>query len=105
MVVLFPTLLDRYIARAYFGHFLLVLAGFVAIFTLAEFLDLFNDIQENKVRGAVVFHFYAFHVLAIVNLVAPVAVLVAVLVTFAFLPPPNQITAIKAGGISVYPPP
>jgi LPS export ABC transporter permease LptF/LPS export ABC transporter permease LptG len=102
VVVRFPTLLDRYIARAYLGHFLLVLAGFVAIFTLAEFLDLFNDIQENKVRGAVVVHFYAFHLLAIVNLVAPVAILVGVLVTFGVLARHNEITAMKAGGISVY---
>jgi LPS export ABC transporter permease LptF/LPS export ABC transporter permease LptG len=102
VVVSFPTLLDRYIGRSYFGHFLLVLAGFVSIFTLAEFLDLFNDIQENKVRGVVVVHFYAFHLLAIINLVAPVAILVGVLVTFGVLARRNEITAMKAGGISVY---
>jgi LPS export ABC transporter permease LptF/LPS export ABC transporter permease LptG len=98
----FPTLLDRYIARAYFGHFLLVLGAFVSIFTLAEFLDLFNDIQDNKVRGIVVLHFYAFHILEIVKLVAPVAILVGVLITFGILARRNEITAMKASGISVY---
>ncbi len=102
MALRFPTLLDRYIARSYLGHFLLVLAGFASIFTLAEFLDLFNDIQENKVKGVVVAHFYAYHIFFILHLVAPVAILVGVLVTFGVLARRNEITAMKASGISIY---
>jgi LPS export ABC transporter permease LptG len=98
----FPTLLDRYIARSYIGHIVLVLGAFVSIFLLAHFMDIFDDIQHNKVRGRVVFHYYFFHSVAIVHIVAPVAVLVAVLVTLGVLARRNEVTAMKAAGLSIY---
>lgn len=98
----FPTILDRYIARGFVGHLALVLAGFWSIYLLAEFMDLFDDIQQNHVRGAVVVHYYLFHGPAILHLIAPVAILVATLTTFGILSRRNEITAMKAGGISVY---
>lgn len=98
----FPSLLDRYIARAWVGHFGLVLLAFVSIFVLADFMDLFDDIQHNKVKGKVVFHYYAFFLFQIVFLVAPVGVLVSTLVTLGILARRNEITAMKAGGISLY---
>ena len=49
----FPTLLDRYIIRRYLGFLVLILAGFVSIFLLAEFMDLFDEIQHNNVKGKV----------------------------------------------------
>jgi LPS export ABC transporter permease LptF/LPS export ABC transporter permease LptG len=98
----FPTLVDRYIARSYLGYVTLVLCAFVAIFVLAELMDLFDDISHNKVKGKVVLHYYLFHSVAIVHIVVPVAVLVGVLVTFGVLARRNEVTAMKAGGLSVY---
>jgi LPS export ABC transporter permease LptF/LPS export ABC transporter permease LptG len=98
----FPSLLDRYIAWAWVGHLALVLLAFVSIFVLADFMDLFDDIQQNHVKGKVVFHYYGFFLFQIVFLVAPVAVLVSVLVTLGVLARRNEVTAMKAGGISVY---
>jgi LPS export ABC transporter permease LptF/LPS export ABC transporter permease LptG len=102
ITIRFPTLLDRYIARGYLGYLLLVVAAFVSIFLLAHFMDLFDDIQQNHVRGRVVLHYYLFYTVAIVHIVSPVAVLVAVLVTFGVLARRNEVTAMKAGGLSVY---
>ncbi len=98
----FPTLLDRYVIRRYLGFMALIMAGFVSIFVLAEFMDLFDDIQHNNVKGKVVFHYYAFHIFKVLFTVSPVAVLVTVLVTLGVLSRRNEITAMKAGGISVY---
>ncbi|HSB61393.1 MAG TPA: LptF/LptG family permease, partial [Vicinamibacteria bacterium] len=102
MVLRFPSLLDRYVARTWAGFFGLVLLAFAAIFVLAEFMDLFDDIQQNRVKGRVVVHYFAYHLFQIVHLVSPVAVLVAVLVTLGVLARRNEVTAMKAGGISVY---
>jgi LPS export ABC transporter permease LptG len=98
----FPSLLDRYIARGWVGHVLLVLLAFASIYFLAEFMDLFDDIQQNHVKGVTVVHYYAFHAFQILFTVAPVAVLVGVLITLGILARRNEITAMKAGGISVY---
>jgi LPS export ABC transporter permease LptG len=65
-------------------------------------MDLFDDVQHNKVKGVVVLHYYAFFSPQILHFVTPVAVLVAVLVTFGILSRRNEITAMKAAGISIY---
>jgi LPS export ABC transporter permease LptG len=102
LVVRFPSLLDRYIARTFVGFYGLIMLAFTSIFILAEFMDLFDDIQQNKVKGRVILHYYSYHIVQILDLVTPVAVLVGVLVTFGVLARRNEITAMKAGGISVY---
>lgn len=95
-------LLDRYVARLYAGYLLLVLVGFWAIFLLVHFLDLFDDIQQHRVKGALVLHYYAYFSPSILHLISPVAVLVTTLTTFGVLARRNEMTAMKAGGISVY---
>ena len=97
-----PSILDRYIARTYVGHFVMVLVAFWSISVLVNFMDLFDDIQRNRIKGALVFHYYAFGTPAMVHLMAPVAVLIAVLITFGIMSRRNEITAMKAAGISVY---
>jgi LPS export ABC transporter permease LptF/LPS export ABC transporter permease LptG len=98
----FPGLLDRYIARSYVGHLVLVIAAFASFALLAEFLDLFNEIQDNRVRGKVVFHYFTFRTPFVLHLIAPFGVLLATLTTFGILSRRNEITAMKAGGISVF---
>lgn len=97
-----PGILDRYIARSYLANFAMVLAAFWALFVLMSFMDFFDDIQHNRVKGAVVVNYYAFATAEILHLLTPVAVLVAVLITFGLMARQNEITAIKAAGISVY---
>jgi LPS export ABC transporter permease LptF/LPS export ABC transporter permease LptG len=98
----FPSLLDRYIARSWVGNVMLVLVAFMSIYVLGELMDLIDDIQQHSVKGKTILHYYAFNLWQIGFTVAPVAVLVGVLVTLGLLARRNEITAMKAGGISVY---
>ena len=98
----FPGILDRYIARQYVGHLVLVTAAFQSIYLLTHFLDLFDDVQQHRIKGALVLHYYLFYSPAILHLIAPVAVLVATLATFGIMSRRNEITAMKAGGVSLY---
>jgi LPS export ABC transporter permease LptG/LPS export ABC transporter permease LptF len=97
-----PGILDRYVARLWAGKFVMVAVAFWALFVLVSFSDLIDDIQQNKVKGKVVLHYYAFQAPFIVHLIMPVAVLMAVLITFGVLARRNEITAMKAGGLSIY---
>ncbi len=97
-----PSLLDRYIVRLYAAHFVLVLAAVVSLFFLAEFMDLIDDVRQNRVKGIVVIRYYAFHIFQIIYQMIPMAVLVTPLVTFGLLSRNNEATAIKAGGVSLY---
>jgi LPS export ABC transporter permease LptF/LPS export ABC transporter permease LptG len=95
-------LLDLHIARSYLGVLALVTAGFWAIYTLVHFLDLYDDIDQHKIKGAMVLHYYAFYAPAIVHLMANVAILVTTLTTLGVLARRNEVTAMKAAGVSVY---
>jgi len=101
-VVPMPGLLDRYIVRSYLGKFGLVVIAFWALFVLVNFMDLFDDVQQNRVKGVVVMHYYVFTSPQILHLITPVGVLVSVLITFGILARRNEITAMKAAGISIY---
>jgi LPS export ABC transporter permease LptG/LPS export ABC transporter permease LptF len=101
-VVPLPGLLDRYIVRSYLGKFGLVLTAFWALFVLVNFMDLFDDVQHNRVKGIVVMHYYTYFSPQILHLITPVGVLVSVLITFGILARRNEITAMKAAGISIY---
>jgi len=98
----FGSLLDRYIASAWLSNVMLVLLAFAAIYFLADFMDLIDDFQQNHVHAGVIVHYYVFYIFQIAFTVAPVAVLVGVLVTLGILARRNEVTAMKAGGISVY---
>jgi LPS export ABC transporter permease LptF/LPS export ABC transporter permease LptG len=98
----FPGILDRYIARQYLGHLVLILTAFCSIYVLVHFMDLFDDIQQHRVKGATVLHFYTFYLPNVAYLMTPVAVLVATLTTFGIMSRRNEVTALKASGISLY---
>ena len=102
MALPIPGILDRYIARAYVGKFALVLTTFWVLFVLVSFTDLLDDMQQNKVKGVVLLHYFAFKSGDILHLMTPVAVLVSVLITFGIMARRQEITAMKAAGISVY---
>jgi LPS export ABC transporter permease LptF/LPS export ABC transporter permease LptG len=98
----FPSILDRYIVRAWISNVSLVLAAFASVYFLGDFMDLIDDFSQNKPGAGVVFHYYAYYLWQMCFTVAPVAVLVGVLITLGLLARRNEITAMKAGGISVY---
>ena len=98
-----PGLLDRYIVRTYVGNFALVAIAFWAHLRAGQ---LHGPVRRRPAepgrRASVVFHYYAFTSPPIIHLITPVAVLVAVLITFGVMARHNEITAMKAAGISIY---
>ncbi len=98
----FAGILDRYIARQYLGHLALILLAFCSLYVLVHFMDLFDDIQQHHIKGGTVLHFYTFYLANVGYLMTPVAVLVATLTTFGLMSRRNEMTALKASGISVY---
>ncbi|HXE90633.1 MAG TPA: LptF/LptG family permease [Terriglobales bacterium] len=98
----FPQLLDTYVLRDFFAYFLLVLAGFLVLGVVFTFFEMWSDVLRNRVPVATVAEFVVNFVPSLVYQMTPLAVLIAVLVTFALLERNSEIVAIKATGISVY---
>ena len=95
-------ILSRYILKQHIGPFLF---GFFII-TLLFMLNLvFKELGRILSKGLdfmVVVEFFALNLAWIVALAVPMAVLMASLMAFGQLSADNEITAIKASGISVY---
>ncbi len=98
----FPRILDEYVVREFLNTFLLVLAGFVVLMLIFTFFDLVGDILRNHIRMSTVGAYLVNLTPSMLYLISPLAVLIAVLVTFGVLNRNSELIAMKASGISLY---
>ncbi len=100
--VSFPMLIDVYLLERFFYYFFVLLAGFVLIFDAFTLFDLLGDISKNHVSILLVAEYFRYLVPLMIYQLAPLATLVATLVTLAILAKNNEVIAFKASGISLY---
>lgn len=100
--VAFPMLVDLYLLTRFFYNFAVLLAGFVLIFDAFTLFDLLADISRNHIPVLTVVNYFRYLIPLMVYQLAPLATLVATLVTLAALAKNNEVIAFKASGISLY---
>ena len=83
-------------------HVRMVLAGFVLLMIVFTFFDLVGDILRNHIALFTVGDYLLNLTPSMLYHIAPLAVLIAALVTFGVLNRNSEIVAIKATGISLY---
>ena len=98
----FPRILDEYVVRNFINVFVLVLAAFVLLILLFTYLELVGDIVRNHVSLTTVGAYLVNLTPSMLYKFAPLAVLMAGLVTFGVLNRNSEIVAMKATGISLY---
>ncbi|MGA2249690.1 LptF/LptG family permease [Terracidiphilus sp.] len=98
----FPRILDEYVIRQFLNTFFLVLCGFVLLMLVFTFFELVGDIIRNRIPLTVVGDYLVNLTPNMIYTIAPLAVLIAVLVTFGVLNRNSEIIAMKATGISLY---
>jgi LPS export ABC transporter permease LptG/LPS export ABC transporter permease LptF len=98
----FPRILDEYVVREFLNMFFLVLAGFVLLMLVFTFFELVGDILRNHIPLTTVGEYLINLTPSMLYTIAPLAVLIAVLVTFGVLNRNSEIVAMKATGISLY---
>jgi LPS export ABC transporter permease LptG/LPS export ABC transporter permease LptF len=99
----FPTILDDYVLRDFVLYLAMIAGSFVMLLLVFTLFELFGDILRNDVSVLTVGE-YLLNVTPyfLYYPIAPLSMLLAVLVTFGLLQRSNEITAIKATGISLY---
>jgi LPS export ABC transporter permease LptF/LPS export ABC transporter permease LptG len=98
----FPMVIDLYLLQQFFYYFLVLLGGFVVIFDAFTLFDLLGDIARNHISALTVIDYLRFLIPLMIYQLAPLAALVAALVTLAILAKNNELIALKASGISLY---
>jgi LPS export ABC transporter permease LptF/LPS export ABC transporter permease LptG len=98
----FPKLMDLYILRKFFFYFAILLAVFVFLFEAFTFFELLDDIGRHRIPFLTVVEYFQYFALYLAYNLAPLAGLVAVLVTLGIMSKNNEIVAIKASGMSLF---
>jgi len=99
---LLPRVTDTYVLSSFMFYFVVLLASFVLMFQVFTFFELLSDIIRNRIGMDRVLEYHFFLTPRLIYELAPFAVLTAVLVSFGILTKHNEVTAMKACGVSVY---
>jgi LPS export ABC transporter permease LptG len=94
-------LLDRYLLRELMVPFGYCLSGFLVFFIAFDLLDELSSLQKLRLHASDVLEYYAVKMPEMVVTVLPVAFLLALLYTLTNLARHQEITAIRAAGVSL----
>lgn len=94
-------LLDRYVVREFLGIFIPTLLGFVLLYLIVDFFDRLDILLRHDASVYAAMKYFAFKVPLMVTQVLPPAVLVSCLVGLGLLGRHNEITAMRAAGVSL----
>jgi len=98
----FPNILDRYILRKYLAIFVLVFLALVSVSVIVTFFERIDNIYEHNQSLSLLFRYIQYRIPEFMNYSLPVAVLATALLTIGLLTKSNEITAMKACGLSIY---
>jgi LPS export ABC transporter permease LptG/LPS export ABC transporter permease LptF len=98
----FPRVLDAYISKGFHIFFLWSVIVCYSLFVILTLFDLLDEIIRNNVAWPVVSEYFVFLTPQILLLCVPMAILLAILILFGVLEKGSEVTAMKAGGWSLY---
>ncbi len=97
-----PQLLDVYLLRSFVYYFVLLTVGFILLFEVFTFFELLDDIAQHRTGAVEVVLYFLYLACYLFYQLAPLAALVAVLVTLGVMTKNNELVAFKASGLSLY---
>ena len=93
---------DRYVLREYLRLFLVITAGVVGLFIVVNFFEQIDKFVANKASLADVGKYYLYQIPYLVNLLSPVAALLATFFSLGEFAMRRELLAIKAAGVPVW---
>jgi len=94
-------ILDRYILRSFFVPFFYCTMAFALIYVIFDLFDNLQDFLDAEAPFVEVLQFYALLMPSSVVYIVPVSLLLAVLYSLAGFTRHNELTAMRASGISL----
>jgi LPS export ABC transporter permease LptG/LPS export ABC transporter permease LptF len=98
----FPTILDRHLVRRLLGPLALVLVSTSLLYVVIDLTDNVDEMAKNKAPLEVIVGYYVNLIPQLIMDVMPLALMIAVLILLTVLERQRELTAFKAGGISLY---
>ena len=98
----FPNILDRYVLRRLGEVLALVWVSAIAISSIADLTGNIDDILKNQPPARIVLQYYKYQSLQTAYDIAPIAVLIATLITFSLLSRTSEVIALRSLGMSLH---
>jgi LPS export ABC transporter permease LptG len=98
----FPTILDRHIIRRLLGPLALVIVSTSLLYVVIDLTDNVDDMAKNHASLEVIVGYYFNLVPQLIMDIMPLALMISVLILLTVLERQQELTAFKAGGISLY---
>ncbi len=98
----FPILLDRYLSRRFVPPLALVLLSTTSLYIIGDLTNRIDEIAQNHASSEVVLAYYLNTIPRAIFDVLPFAILIAVITVLTVLERQQEMTALKAAGLSVY---
>lgn len=97
-----PMLIDGYVLNGFIFYFGVLLIALIALIEVFSFFELLGDMIQNDIGMPTMIDYLWNLVPRLIYELTPIGVLVASLICFGILTKYNEVTAFKAGGISVH---
>lgn len=94
-------LLAQYLGKTYFRYFMLAVTAFSGTYLLIDFLDKIDNFVDKSVPLSVVVTYFLSSIPLFFVRVAPIGILMAAFMTIGNLSKSGEITAMRAGGLSL----
>ena len=98
----FPLILDDMILRDFVMYLAMIVATLLILALVFTVFELLTDIVRNKVSVVMLTEYLLNLSPSLIYRMTPVAVMLAVLITFGLMQKSSELTAMKASGISLY---
>lgn len=95
-------ILDKYLIKQFVLSILFGVMTFVLIFIIVDLMENLDDFIDQQVPQSIVLAYYFYFLPEIIRLILPVSILLACLFTVGKLNNFNELTVIKASGVSLY---
>jgi LPS export ABC transporter permease LptG len=97
-----PLLIDRYVLNGFLFYLGVLLTALVALIEVFTFFELLGDMIKNDISMSTMLDYLGHLAPSLIYQLTPIGTLVASLICFGILTKYNEVTAFKAGGVSVY---
>ena len=95
-------ILEKYLIKQFLATQLFALIAFAAIFIIIDIIGFLDKFIDHSVSFSMLIQYYIFYLPYIIILTLPVATLLASLFSVGQLSRYNEITAMRASGLSIY---
>ena len=95
-------IIDQYILKKFFINFIYIILSFTIIFIIVDIIDNIDKFISRGISNKEMFDYYLLSVPWYISIALPMTLLISTIITFVTLQKNNEITALKASGISIY---